>query len=103
MSTIFLALGAGFLVGLFGLVPKLVQDRLHYLSTGALILLIYTLGAKLGSDRKLMADISRLGLESIGLALSGVAGSLLLVFVYEKQRKARRRRAQKSTKEVQEA
>lgn len=86
MSLILWALGAGFLVGLFNLVPRPIEDKLHYLSTGALILLLISMGAKLGSDQELMASIGQIGLQSLGLALSAIFGSILLVFLYERSK-----------------
>lgn len=87
LSLIFWALGAGFLIGLFNLLPPRCQAKMSQVSTLALVALLYSMGARLGSDQQLMSDIGLIGLQSLGLALATMVGSVALVYGYEKRKK----------------
>lgn len=88
MSEIIWALVAGILVGFFSLLPKKILNNLNHFSLAALILLLYSMGAKLGSDRQLMAQLGQIGLQSLGLAVSAIVGSTALVYCYAKLRRS---------------
>ncbi|NLY55030.1 MAG: lysine exporter LysO family protein [Firmicutes bacterium] len=99
MSAIIWALVAGILVGFFSLLPNKILANLNHFSLAALILLLYSMGAKLGSDRMLMAQLGQIGIESLGLAVSAIVGSTALVYCYAKVRR-RSGRSPQLTKEA---
>lgn len=84
MSMLILAafLAAGFVAGRFLRLPDIVKRITGWALTICLFLLIFVLGAKLGSDKALLAGLGTIGVNAIVLAAGCVTGSIVLVKIY---------------------
>lgn len=80
---------AGFLVGyLEPLVKgqrKIFLKITQYLTTGGLIILLISMGAKIGADEKILNQIKQIGWQALILALGSIGGSLLFVKLWANQ------------------
>ena len=75
---------AGVLVGLRFFPPKYNKINLR-LQTVCAALLIFAMGVSLGSQPDFIEKISSIGLQSLVLALCGVALSTLLVWLFTRR------------------
>lgn len=79
MVLIFAALILGLLVGRFLSIPPRLYTFAGYANTAALLVLLFTMGVRIGADPITMANIPRLGWKALLLASGAVAGSILAV------------------------
>lgn len=82
---IFLSIGLGFLVGYFSLFKNLTIKYNKYLTSGGLLILLFSMGAKIGMDNKILSQISQIGFKAFLFALSAIIGSVLMVYIYFKK------------------
>ena len=75
---------AGVLVGLRFFPPKYNKINLR-LQTVCTALLIFAMGVSLGSQPDFLEKISSIGLQSLVLALCGIAFSTLLVWLFTRR------------------
>lgn len=75
-------LAAGFSAGRFLRLPEGAKRIAGWALTICLFLLVFVLGAKLGSDSVILAGIGTIGLNALALAAACTAGSILLVKCY---------------------
>lgn len=80
---IILFLLTGFFIGYLGLFPKEKQVTFfkitQYLTFGGLIVLLLSMGAKIGADDTILSQLQRIGFQALILALGSIFGSVLLV------------------------
>ncbi len=85
IALIIASLGVGLL---FGFWKKNFSARdkkvLSLAMTGMVIVLIFTMGVKTGLNREVMDNLGSYGLKSLLLALGAIAGSLLLVYAFDR-------------------
>jgi hypothetical protein len=76
---IFAALILGLVVGRYLPLPPRTSALAGQISTGALLLLLLTMGIRIGADPSTMANIPRLGSRAMLFAMGAVAGSIFAV------------------------
>ncbi|AEF94562.1 protein of unknown function DUF340 membrane [Desulfotomaculum nigrificans CO-1-SRB] len=84
MAAVLLAVALGVLVGHLNLFPY-GQKTINKLTTTCLLVMLLAMGANLGANDKLLADLTRIGWQALVLALGSVVGSVLLVRAAEKR------------------
>ena len=63
------------------------KDRMGWLSpliSIIVVVLLFVLGARLGSNEEVFSQLGTIGIRSFILAVGGVAGSVLLVYIVRK-------------------
>lgn len=79
MNLIFPLTLIGVLIGWSGRLPSPVLTLLNRLVTVSLVLLLFTMGGRIGGDPTLLAALGRIGLQAGALATGAVLGTLILV------------------------
>jgi hypothetical protein len=79
---ILMALILGVLVGHLNILP-LGTRTIGKITTLCLIIMLLAMGAQLGANDKLLADLGRLGYQAILLALGSIIGSVFFVRLAE--------------------
>lgn len=79
----FICLGSGFIIGLQKL-PEQLRKRIDTLINVALIVLMLTIGANIGVNETIAAQIGIIGLRSAVIAFCAIAGSVVLTLIAEK-------------------
>lgn len=80
MQEIMIAIVAGILLGWFDVFGYKVKLTLSRLSTACLFLMLICLGAKIGCDADLLAQIEVLGWQSLVLGGMTIIGSMLALY-----------------------
>lgn len=84
MEIVIIALALGVTIGYFELIPKKFCHWTNYLTLSGLIILLLTMGIKVGTDPKILANLGNLGLQAFILALFGVVFSIIFIILLEK-------------------
>lgn len=79
---IFLSLGIGFLIAYFSLINIRLIKYNKYLTNGGLLVLLFSMGSKIGMDDKVLSQIKLIGFKAILFSLSSIIGSVLLVYIF---------------------
>ncbi|SHF08441.1 LysO family transporter [Desulforamulus putei] len=82
MAPVLIAVALGILVGHFNLLPhnRKITERF---TTLCLFVMLLAMGAQLGANEKLLADLGSLGWQALVLAFGSIVGSVLLVRLAE--------------------
>lgn len=83
MWMILVTLIVGFIIGRIGLIPERFRKYTHWITMGGLIFLLISMGAALSSNPDVLARVSELGLQALILAVAGIAGSVLCVWILQ--------------------
>lgn len=81
MALIFISLLAGILIGYLRPLSPGGTKVTHAFTMLGLIILLASMGAQLGSNKKILGELGQIGLEAVILAGCSVAGSILLVYL----------------------
>ena len=84
-------IAAGVLVGAKVLRPDKKYRWIGSLQMAALLILIFTMGAKIGADERVLASIGTLGAKALIITVCSIAGSVAAVFVVRKLMRLDRR------------
>lgn len=87
MKLLILYLGMAFIGYLVGnkMLPKKMNYRwITIIQTIALIILIFTMGARIGADEQIIGSMGEIGLVSFVLTVFSITGSVLMVFLLRK-------------------
>lgn len=84
MLTVLLAVAVGGAIGYFKIIPQRFSFLTNYLTWIGLSFLLLTMGIKIGSDKKILANLGQLGLTAFILALFAVVFSVMVIFMMEK-------------------
>lgn len=87
MTTILLyivIMGIGIFLARKGFIPNRMKNKLQHFQNFSLMFLLGVLGYKLGSDDKLLADIDKLGVQSVVIAAFSIGFSILFVHIFYK-------------------
>ncbi len=76
MEIIIGSLVAGVVIGWFVRVPSALSSQLGRLASLSLFVMLFALGAQIGSDKTLLDKLGALGLEALVLCLFSIAGSV---------------------------
>lgn len=79
-----LFIAGGIMIGSKILKPDRDYVWISRLQTAALILLIFTMGVRIGADEKVLTSIGTLGVKAFTVTVCAVAGSVLFVFAGRK-------------------
>lgn len=79
METVLIALGIGVGIGYFNLIPQTFNRWTNYLTMSGLIVLLLTMGVKVGTDPKILANLGNLGIQAFILALFSVVFSVIFI------------------------
>ena len=81
MESIFISITAGILIGWLDVFNYNKKKILNQLSTVALLIMLWCLGAKIGCDDELLRNLGLLGFRAVIMAFGIIAGSLLLLWL----------------------
>ena len=81
MESIFISIAAGILVGWLDIFNYKTKKYLNHLSTAALLVMLWCLGAKIGCDEELLHNLDLLGFRAVIMAGGIIAGSLVLLWI----------------------
>ncbi|KXS40075.1 MULTISPECIES: LysO family transporter [unclassified Candidatus Frackibacter] len=79
MLLIIISLSLGLIIGYFELIPDSLESSTDKLITVGLILLLFNMGAEIGLNDKVIANLDKLGLQALILAMGSILGSILIV------------------------
>ncbi len=74
----------GIIVGSKLLKPEKQYRWISNLQMTALIVLIFTMGARIGANRQIIESIGSMGLSAVTITLFSIAGSVFFVFLGRK-------------------
>jgi len=74
----------GILIGYKEISHKKFLEKINYLQLGALILLLFVMGIRIGSDEKVINSIGEIGIKACIISISSILFSILTVFIYRK-------------------
>lgn len=81
MEEIIICIVVGILLGWFDVLSYRVKLWLNRISLGCLFLMLICLGAKIGCDSSLLAQIETLGKQSLILGGSTILGTVLMFYI----------------------
>ena len=81
MESIFISITAVILFGWLDVFNYNKKKILNRLSTVALLIMLWCLGAKIGCDDELLRNLGLLGFRAVIMAFGIIAGSLLLLWL----------------------
>ena len=73
---------AGFALGFFQENNRLLSRLARWVVHFGLLVLIAAMGARIGADPEVIADLGRIGLQSFGLAIGGITGSVVCLYIF---------------------
>ncbi len=73
---------AGFLLGFWQENNLKIKRLAQYIVHFGLLILIAAMGARIGADPEIISDLGRIGLQSFLLALGGIAGSVICLYLF---------------------
>lgn len=79
MEFIFICLAAGGLIGFFRPPSPGMAKMVNYATMAGLFVLLVSMGAQLGANESVLADLDRMGMQAFILAAMSILGSVLLV------------------------
>lgn len=82
MFSVLAAVALGILVGRLNFFPY-SQKTLSKITIASLLVMLVAMGAQLGTNDKLLADLGRIGWQALVLASGSIIGSLILVRLAE--------------------
>ncbi|ADL12274.1 LysO family transporter [Acetohalobium arabaticum] len=83
MALIILSLLLGLLIGYFEILPNKLSSLTDELITIGLVLLLFSMGAEMGLNDKIISNLDKLGFQALALAVGSIAGSLSLIKLIE--------------------
>lgn len=83
MALIILSLLLGLLIGYFEILPDNLSSLTDELITIGLVLLLFSMGAEMGLNDKIISNLDKLGVQALVLASGSIAGSLGLIKLIE--------------------
>ncbi len=83
MTVFFTCLAVGLLVGYRGWLPERALAWTGRITTGGLYLLLFTMGAKIGTNPAILNNLGSLGWQAAVLAVAAVTGSILVLHLVE--------------------
>ncbi|SIQ33711.1 lysine exporter LysO family protein [Halanaerobium kushneri] len=83
---IFFSLGSGFLIAYLSLLNKRLIKYNKYLTNGGLLILLFSMGSKIGVNDKVLSEISQIGFKAVLFALSSIMGSVFLVYIFSQKK-----------------
>lgn len=81
MESIFISIAAGILFGWLDVFNYNKKKFLNRLSTAALLIMLWCLGAKIGCDEELLRNLGLLGYRAVIMAFGIIIGSLSLLWL----------------------
>lgn len=75
----------GFAIGFFNLLANRFLKLTEYLTTGGLIVLLLSMGAKIGANDQILSQLGEIGFRALFLALGSILGSLILLIMVSKR------------------
>ena len=81
MESIFISITAGILFGWLDVFNYNKKKILNQLSTVALLIMLWCLGAKIGCDDELLRNLGLLGFRAVIMAFGSIGGSVLLLWL----------------------
>ena len=81
MESIFISIAAGILFGWLDVFNYNKKKFLNRLSTVALLIMLWCLGAKIGCDEELLRNLGLLGYRAVIMAFGIIIGSLSLLWL----------------------
>jgi uncharacterized membrane protein YbjE (DUF340 family) len=75
------SIALGLAVGYFGLVPPAVSRATKTITLVGLFVLLLAMGAQIGADPGILANLERLGFQAAVMAAAAVTGSVILVWL----------------------
>lgn len=81
MEEIIICIVAGILIGWFDVLSYKTKLWLNRLSIACLFLMLICLGAKIGCDGNLLAQIETLGKQSLILGSSTIIGTMVMFYI----------------------
>lgn len=84
MTEILVCIAIGIIIGWLDILHYQVKKILNHLATAALFLMLWCLGAKIGCDSELLAQLATLGGKSVIMALFVIAGSVAMLWLVTK-------------------
>lgn len=84
MESIFISIAIGIIFGCLDIFGYNTKKNLNRLSTVALLIMLWCLGAKIGCDAELLRNLGLLGFRAVTIAVGVILGSLSLLWVVTK-------------------
>lgn len=85
MWTIIVSLAVGVIIGLLGIIPKKFMKYNSRFQQAGVILLLFSMGASIGSNRKLLSDLKSLGFKSITFAVMTCLCSIVITYIVSRK------------------
>ncbi len=82
MWLIVLFLLLGFLIGFFRIFSNWIFKLAGYITTIGLVILLASMGAKIGMDPEILKQLDKIGLQAFFMALGSIIGSIILVKLF---------------------
>ena len=80
MTLIITALVFGFLIGRLDIVPTRIKQYSGKVGTGALLVLLFSMGVAMGANPEVINNLTSLGLKALLMAIGTISGSVLAVW-----------------------
>lgn len=81
MWTILVSLIAGIIIGLFKFLPeRIVKYNIRAQQVGV-VLLLFSMGASIGANRKLLSNIETLGIKALTYSLLAILFSIIVLYI----------------------
>lgn len=84
MKWVFGSMVLGVAIGYFRLLPKQLTEKINQGMFIFLILMIISLGVKLGSDKNILGKLGHMGWQALVLALFSMIGSSLALWALDR-------------------
>lgn len=85
MWLFFLFLGIGITVGISNIIPEKYIKYNNWFQRAGIVLLLFSMGASIGSNRKMIGQIKYLGLKAFVFALMACLFSVIFTYLITKK------------------
>lgn len=84
-------LAIGIFIGVKGMSHKKILDQMDKLQLGALVVLLFVMGIRIGADNTVVSQVGDLGLKALIITVGAVVFSVLFLWILRKLRKIDRK------------
>lgn len=81
MWSILVSLGVGIVIGILGVIPKKYMRFNSKFQQFGVVLLLFSMGASIGANKKLILELKSLGLKAITFALLTCLFSIIFTYL----------------------
>lgn len=81
MKVLILSLTIGIIIGIMKIVPEKYMKLNSNFQQMALFLLLFSMGASIGSNKEMLNSLNKIGIKAIGFSITTIAFSVIILYI----------------------